>query len=112
MLQIMLICSVLLLAPSLLIAQDGGLAAANSWLETHLADSQTSPLSYVFLFLGGIVASLLPCTYPLYPITANIIRSRSEHEKKDASASNHVLFRNGEYVFYLRCDCHHKRRRF
>jgi thiol:disulfide interchange protein DsbD len=82
MLQIMLICSVLLLAPSLLIAQDGGLAAANSWLETHLADSQTSPLSYVFLFLGGIVASLLPCTYPLYPITANIIRSRSEHEKK------------------------------
>jgi thiol:disulfide interchange protein DsbD len=70
----------LLLMPSLLSAQDGGgLATANSWIETQLASSQTSPISYMFLFLGGIVASLLPCTYPLYPITANIIKARSEN---------------------------------
>jgi thiol:disulfide interchange protein DsbD len=70
----------LLLVPNLLLAQDG-LAAANSWIETQLTSSQTSPASYLFLFLGGIIASLLPCTYPLYPITANIIKARSENAK-------------------------------
>ncbi len=53
-----------------------GLADMNSWLEAKLAADNTSLASYLFLFLGGILASLLPCVYPLYPITANIIQSR------------------------------------
>jgi thiol:disulfide interchange protein DsbD len=28
------------------------------------------------LFIGGLLASLLPCVYPLYPITATIVRDR------------------------------------
>jgi thiol:disulfide interchange protein len=29
------------------------------------------------MFLGGMAASLLPCVYPLYPITVSIIRNRA-----------------------------------
>ena len=36
----------------------------------------------LFLFvLGGILASLLPCTYPLYPITINVLKARSQNNK-------------------------------
>lgn len=31
----------------------------------------------MFLFLGGLLASLLPCVYPLYPITASIVKGRA-----------------------------------
>jgi thiol:disulfide interchange protein DsbD len=53
-----------------------GLAEMNSWIEGRLASDNTSFSSYFFLFLGGLLASLLPCVYPLYPITANIIKAR------------------------------------
>lgn len=48
-------------------------AELNAWLELELAGSGGGlPL----LFLGGLAASLLPCVYPLYPITASIIQAR------------------------------------
>jgi thiol:disulfide interchange protein DsbD len=53
-----------------------GLAEMNSWIEGKLAADNTSIASYFFLFLGGLLASLLPCVYPLYPITANVIKAR------------------------------------
>jgi thiol:disulfide interchange protein DsbD len=53
-----------------------GIAEMNSWIEGKLAGDNTSVASYFFLFLGGFLASLLPCVYPLYPITANVIKSR------------------------------------
>ncbi len=53
-----------------------GIAEMNSWLETKLVADNSSFASYFFLFLGGLVASLLPCVYPLYPITANVIKAR------------------------------------
>jgi len=53
------------------------LSAVNSWIEGGLASSHGSMLSYGFLFLGGILASLLPCVYPLYPITATVVSGRS-----------------------------------
>lgn len=31
----------------------------------------------IFLFIGGFLASLLPCVYPLYPITAGILSKRT-----------------------------------
>ena len=53
------------------------LSAMNSMVEGGLASSRGSLAAYGFLFLGGILASLLPCVYPLYPITATVVSSRS-----------------------------------
>jgi thiol:disulfide interchange protein DsbD len=53
------------------------LSAMNSMIEGGLASSRGSLAAYGFLFLGGILASLLPCVYPLYPITATVVSSRS-----------------------------------
>jgi thioredoxin:protein disulfide reductase len=61
--------------PAWVFAQ-AGIAEMNSWIEGKLAGDNTSVTSYFFLFLGGLLASLLPCVYPLYPITANVIKAR------------------------------------
>lgn len=53
------------------------LAAMNSWVEGQLSAHSGSPSAFVFLFLGGLLASLLPCVYPLYPITASIVKGRA-----------------------------------
>ncbi|PPC90208.1 MAG: peptide permease [Methylobacter sp.] len=52
----------------------------NSWVEGQLASNQSSLSVYLFLMVGGLLASLLPCVYPLYPITASIIQGRSNGE--------------------------------
>ncbi|MDD5272965.1 MAG: cytochrome c biogenesis protein CcdA [Methylovulum sp.] len=57
---------------------EGVLTSMNAWVESHLASNQSSVGAYVFLMLGGLLASLLPCVYPLYPITASIIAGRSQ----------------------------------
>ena len=49
--------------------------AANEWLGRELASS-TGALTFAYLALGGALASLLPCVYPLYPITAAILSKR------------------------------------
>ncbi len=36
-----------------------------------------NPLDYLWAFLGGVLASLTPCVYPLIPITAGYIGIRS-----------------------------------
>lgn len=54
----------------------------NSWIEHQLSSGSSTLSSYFFLFLGGVLASLLPCTYPLYPITINILKSRSGSSNK------------------------------
>jgi thioredoxin:protein disulfide reductase len=67
--------------PSFIFAQDG-LSGINQWLETQMQAQSNTPVSYLLLLLGGFLASLLPCTYPLYPITVNIIKSRSDNKSK------------------------------
>ena len=55
-----------------------GSAELNAWIELQLTGAGgfgTLP----WLFLGGLAASLLPCVYPLYPITASIVRARGGH---------------------------------
>ncbi len=52
------------------------LSQLNTWVETQLAADQVGPGAFFFLFIGGVLASLLPCTYPLYPITINVLRGR------------------------------------
>lgn len=73
---LIILIAALAIAPSLVYAQ-GGISDLNSWIEGKLAADNASFLSYLFLFLGGFLASLLPCVYPLYPITVNVIKARS-----------------------------------
>lgn len=53
------------------------LSNLNSWVDTQLAADQAGAGAFFFLFVGGFLASLLPCTYPVYPITVNVLRSRA-----------------------------------
>src|SRR5271170_6050763 len=52
-------------------------SSANSWLGSRMTSGSVSVNSLFYLFLGGLLASLLPCVYPIYPITAALLRSRS-----------------------------------
>lgn len=70
-----LLVSLLVTIPSMVFAQ-AGISEMNSWIEGKLSADNTSFVSYLFLFLGGLLASLLPCVYPLYPITASVIKAR------------------------------------
>jgi len=54
---------------------DSWVAHANDWLSRQLGGS-TGTASFGLLFLGGVLASLLPCVYPLYPITAAVLARR------------------------------------
>ena len=48
---------------------------ANAWL-AHQLGAATGFASFGLLLLGGALASLLPCVYPLYPITAAVLSKR------------------------------------
>lgn len=76
-----LVLAIMILLPSSVYAQ-GGIAEMNAWIEGKLSSDNTSAASYFFLFLGGLLASLLPCVYPLYPITANVIKARGNNSSR------------------------------
>ena len=61
-------------------ASQGGttlrLASMSGWLERQVHEPNNPATGFVMLFVGGVLASLLPCVYPLYPITASIVRGR------------------------------------
>lgn len=59
-----------------------GLSEMNSWIESKLAADNSSVSGYLFLFLGGLMASLLPCVYPLYPITISFLKNRGTQENQ------------------------------
>lgn len=48
---------------------------ANAWLSQALGSS-TGVASFLLLIWAGVLASLLPCVYPLYPITAAFLSRR------------------------------------
>lgn len=52
------------------------IGSLNSWLASQLSGAELNWQSGATLALGGAVAALLPCVYPLYPITASILRER------------------------------------
>ncbi len=54
------------------------LSSMNAWVEGQLSAHSGSMTAFVFLFLGGLLASMLPCVYPLYPITATIVKGRAK----------------------------------
>ncbi|NJK87987.1 MAG: peptide permease [Myxococcales bacterium] len=51
------------------------LSRLSEWIDESIAYS-AGPSGFVVLILAGLIASLLPCVYPLYPITAAVIRNR------------------------------------
>ncbi len=52
------------------------LASVSGWVERQVNEPGNAASGFVMLFVGGVLASLLPCVYPLYPITASVVRSR------------------------------------
>ena len=82
--SILLVTLVILIGLPQWVFAQAGIAEMNSWIEGKLASENTSLMSYAFLFLGGFLASLLPCVYPLYPITANVIKFRGAGSKRFA----------------------------
>jgi thiol:disulfide interchange protein DsbD len=70
-------CLLMVVANSAL--ADSPVAAMNAWVDSQLAANPSSLSGYFFLLMGGFLASLLPCVYPLYPITASIVAGRSKN---------------------------------
>jgi thiol:disulfide interchange protein DsbD len=54
----------------------------NGWIEQHLSANNSGFGSFLFLFLGGVLASLLPCVYPLYPITIKILNTKAVNKNR------------------------------
>lgn len=71
-----IVAGLLLALPSVATA-DTLFGDLNRWVESQLAGNEASASAYLFLVLGGLLASLLPCVYPLYPITASVIKARA-----------------------------------
>lgn len=55
----------------------------NNWVAAQLSQNSGAG-AYFFLFLGGALASLLPCVYPVYPLTVNFLRNRKSNLGKFA----------------------------
>ena len=69
----------------------------NHWVENQLSGNEVSLSAYLFLVLGGLLASLLPCVYPLYPITASVIKARASGER---SALHPITYYGGLVTVY------------
>lgn len=66
------------------------LDSLNTWIGNELAASQ-GLAALAWLFLGGSAASLLPCVYPVYPMTAYFLRSRAQNGARGWSKLAHPL---------------------
>ncbi|EPG74872.1 cytochrome C biogenesis protein transmembrane region [Leptospira fainei serovar Hurstbridge str. BUT 6] len=71
----------------------------NRWIENGINGESFSVFSAVFLFAGGLFASLLPCVYPLYPITVGIIQSRGQ--STESKILHPLLYYVGLSFMYL-----------
>ncbi|TGL23941.1 protein-disulfide reductase [Leptospira yanagawae] len=52
-----------------------------TFIESQLSSGNFSLTTVFFLALGGLLSGLLPCVYPLYPITAGILKTRVSKHK-------------------------------
>ncbi len=52
------------------------------FIEQQILGGGLGFVSLIFLFVGGFLASLLPCVYPLYPITAGILSKRTDQSSQ------------------------------
>ncbi|MFA5276212.1 MAG: cytochrome c biogenesis protein CcdA [Candidatus Omnitrophota bacterium] len=58
-----------------------------------------SPIDFLFVFAGGILASFTPCVYPLIPVTASYIGIESGGSKRNAFILS-LLYVTGLAVVY------------
>ncbi|MGJ3235853.1 protein-disulfide reductase DsbD family protein [Marivirga sp.] len=70
------VCLILLFSIATRVQAQSLFDSINQWVGGQLAAS-TGFESYIFLFIGGVLASLLPCVYPVYPLTVNFLKNRS-----------------------------------
>jgi thiol:disulfide interchange protein DsbD len=75
----------------------GWLDAANAWLSAELGAS-SGLAAFGLLLVGGVLASLLPCVYPLYPVTAAIL---SRRESKLGRAAHPLTYYAGLAAVYF-----------
>jgi thiol:disulfide interchange protein DsbD len=54
-----------------------GLSQISNWAAEQLSSTGNPVQACMWLAVGGLLASLLPCVYPLYPITAAIVQNRA-----------------------------------
>jgi thiol:disulfide interchange protein DsbD len=54
-----------------------GLSQLSNWAAGQLSSSGNPLNACLWLALGGLLASLLPCVYPLYAITAAVVQNRA-----------------------------------
>ncbi|WP_243393373.1 cytochrome c biogenesis protein CcdA [Leptospira perolatii] len=63
-------------------APEGIFAGLHRFVENGLSVSEFNAQVGLLLFTGGFLASLLPCVYPLYPITVGIIQGRGVSDNR------------------------------
>ncbi|MBI4665402.1 MAG: thioredoxin family protein [Nitrospinae bacterium] len=61
-------------------AKDGEYIAGGD-IKTYLTEHGL-PLTYLFIFLGGLALNLTPCVYPLIPITVSYFGGESEQKRR------------------------------
>lgn len=53
-------------------------SSLDAWVTQNISVAESGASALAVLVVAGLLASLLPCVYPLYPITAAVVRSRGE----------------------------------
>lgn len=81
-------------------------SASDSWfqkiskgIELGISGPEFTVQTVFLLFAGGLLASLLPCVYPLYPITVGIIQARGESAK--SKLFHPLVYYSGLSFMYL-----------
>ncbi len=57
-------------------------------------------IAYLFYFLAGLIGSLFPCVYPLYPITAGFLRNRTQVHLNEATWKHPLIYCCGMILTY------------
>ncbi len=92
------------------VALEGGVAAAASVKVASIdvkapvsncgdEDTQNKSILTIFFlgFLGGLIALLTPCVFPMIPVTVTFFTKKSQHKKK--GVTNAVLY--GLFIFFI-----------
>ena len=58
-----------------------------SFIQEALFNHQLSPITLVAAFISGLLTSLTPCVYPMFPITASIVGSNASTKTESFTLS-------------------------
>ena len=71
----------------------------NQTVNTWALQNLDSYLSYPLYFVAGLLGSLFPCVYPLYPVTAGFLRNRAQ--SSEAIWKHPLLYWLGMVLAYV-----------